>query len=98
MPRAAIGIGSNVGDAAANVRAPSTRLGEPERSSRARRSIAAQPWGVTAAGPVRQRGRDRSTRRSLRTRCSPRSSSIEAEAGRVADVPLGTARRSTSTS
>ncbi|BDE07063.1 2-amino-4-hydroxy-6-hydroxymethyldihydropteridine diphosphokinase [Vulcanimicrobium alpinum] len=47
MPRAAIGIGSNVGDAAANVRRAFARLGELGDVAARSSLYRSAPWGVT---------------------------------------------------
>ncbi len=51
MPRAAIGIGSNAGDAAARVRRALDRLGELGTVTARSALYRTQPWGVTEQDP-----------------------------------------------
>lgn len=82
MPRAAIGIGSNVGDAAANVRGAFDRLAEIGTLAARSALYRSAPWGVVAQPPFVNAAV------LLDTGLSPRAllaalKAIEREAGRV---------------
>jgi 2-amino-4-hydroxy-6-hydroxymethyldihydropteridine diphosphokinase len=82
MPRAAIGIGSNVGDAVANVRGAVARLEELGTVVARSALYRSAPWGVIAQEPFVNAAA------SLETALEPRPllaalKRIEAEAGRV---------------
>jgi 2-amino-4-hydroxy-6-hydroxymethyldihydropteridine diphosphokinase len=82
MPRAAIGIGSNVGDAVANVRGAVARLGELGTVVARSALYRSEPWGVIAQEPFVNAAA------SLETALAPHPllaalQRIEAQAGRV---------------
>jgi 2-amino-4-hydroxy-6-hydroxymethyldihydropteridine diphosphokinase len=82
MPRAAIGIGSNVGDAEANVRGAFERLGELGRLVACSPLYRSEPWGVVDQAPFVNAAA------LVETELQPRAllaglKRLEAEAGRV---------------
>ncbi len=86
--RAAIGIGSNVGDAAGTVRAAVARLGELGRLVAASALYRSAPWGVTEQAPFVNAAA------LLETELPPHAllaalKRLEAEAGRVATYRWG---------
>lgn len=88
MPIAAIGIGSNVGDAAANVRGAFESLAELGDVVARSRLYRSEPWGLTDQPPFVNAAA------LLETALAPREllaalQRIEAERGRVATVRWG---------
>ena len=88
MPLAAIGIGSNVGDAAAHVRDAFERLAQAGRVVARSSLYRSAPWGVTAQDPFVNAAA------LVDTALAPRAllaalKRIEAEAGRVATYRWG---------
>jgi 2-amino-4-hydroxy-6-hydroxymethyldihydropteridine diphosphokinase len=88
MPRAAIGIGSNVGDAAANVRRAFERLAETGTVVARSSLYRTQPWGVTDQAPFVNAAA------AVDTALDPHAlldalKRIEAEEGRVATFRWG---------
>jgi 2-amino-4-hydroxy-6-hydroxymethyldihydropteridine diphosphokinase len=88
MPVAAIGIGSNVGDAAAHVRRAFVRLGELGTLLARSPLYRSEPWGVTEQPPFVNAAA------SVETVLSPRAllaalKQIEAEEGRVTTFRWG---------
>jgi 2-amino-4-hydroxy-6-hydroxymethyldihydropteridine diphosphokinase len=88
MPVAAIGIGSNLGDAAANVRRAFDRLTELGTVLARSSLYRTQPWGVTEQGPFVNAAA------LLETELTPRAlltalKTIEAEEGRVTTFRWG---------
>jgi 2-amino-4-hydroxy-6-hydroxymethyldihydropteridine diphosphokinase len=88
MPRAAIGIGSNEGDAAANVRRAFERLAETGTVVARSSLYRTQPWGVTEQAPFVNAAA------AVDTALDPHAlldalKRIEAEEGRVATFRWG---------